>query len=219
MNMGQGKSNVPFFALYTYQIVHKIKFTARKLVRLPKNSLRCLARRSTRRRIAASSSGPERFSRDSSGSCLASNLAARRASLSARRSARRVSRSSYIDSHSCLILSIIQPEQLYVFPFDFDAIVPGDSCLHRHWSLSIMMSLWRDRHGWRRFQLRQQTQAASYWPTAFKVTRADIEFLFSQFLKEEMPLSNEQLTIRLITHRLTQDDEKRPIHIALSDLM
>src|SRR5258707_2724348 len=81
-----------------------------------------------------------------------------------------------------------------------------------------MMSLWRDWHGWRRFQLRQQTQAASYWTTAFKVTRADIEFLFSQFLEEEVPLSNEQLAIRLIAHRLTQEAEKQRKQIARGEL-
>ena len=63
-----------------------------------------------------------------------------------------------------------------------------------------------------------QIQAANYWTTAFKVTRTDIEFLFSQFLEEEVPLSNHQLAVRLIEHRLTQEEENRRKQIARGEL-
>lgn len=66
--------------------------------------------------------------------------------------------------------------------------------------------------------LRQQTQAAAYWTTAFKVTRADIEYLFSQFLEDETPLSNRELALRLIEHRLTQEEDKLRKQIARGEI-
>ncbi len=66
--------------------------------------------------------------------------------------------------------------------------------------------------------LRQQTQAAAYWTTTFKVTRADIEYLFSQFLEDETPLSNRELALRLIQHRLMQEEEKLRKQIARGEI-
>jgi hypothetical protein len=56
--------------------------------------------------------------------------------------------------------------------------------------------------------LRQQTQVASYWTTAFTVTRADIEFIFSQFLEAETPLTTRDLALRLIGYRLQQEEDR-----------
>ena len=66
--------------------------------------------------------------------------------------------------------------------------------------------------------LRQQTQAAAYWTTTFKVTRADIEYLFSQFLEDETPLSNRELALRLIQHRLTLEEENLRKQIARGEV-
>src|SRR4051812_10010383 len=68
------------------------------------------------------------------------------------------------------------------------------------------------------FVLRQQMQAAAYWTTAFQVTRADIEYLFSQFLEEETPLSAHDLALKLIRHRVAQAEEKLRKHISSGEL-
>ncbi len=51
-------------------------------------------------------------------------------------------------------------------------------------------------------------QSPAYWTTTFKVTRQDVEFLFSQFLEQEKPLSNRDLAVRLIRHRIAQEEDK-----------
>src|SRR5258705_13168361 len=61
-------------------------------------------------------------------------------------------------------------------------------------------------------------QAAAYWTTAFEVTRADIEYLFSQFLEEETPLTTQNLALKLIRHRVTQAEEKLKKHISSGEL-
>jgi hypothetical protein len=66
--------------------------------------------------------------------------------------------------------------------------------------------------------LQRQTQAAAYWTTAFQVTRADVEYLFSQFLEDETPLSSRELALRLIKHRITQEEENLRKQIARGEL-
>ncbi len=56
--------------------------------------------------------------------------------------------------------------------------------------------------------LRLPTQSAAYWTSSFQVTRADVEFLFSQFIEEETPLSGQELALRLIRHRLKQEEDR-----------
>ncbi|HLY29036.1 MAG TPA: hypothetical protein VKQ72_22010 [Aggregatilineales bacterium] len=51
-------------------------------------------------------------------------------------------------------------------------------------------------------------QSPAYWTGSFKITRPDVEFLFSQFLEQERPLSNRDLALRLIRHRIGQEEEK-----------
>jgi hypothetical protein len=55
--------------------------------------------------------------------------------------------------------------------------------------------------------LQRQTQAAAYW-TTFQVTRADLEYLFSLFLEDETPLAIRDLAMRLIRHRVSQEEER-----------
>lgn len=55
--------------------------------------------------------------------------------------------------------------------------------------------------------LLQQSQSPAYWTTGLKITRADIEYLFSQFLEDETPLSSQELALRLIRHRIEQEEE------------
>ena len=66
--------------------------------------------------------------------------------------------------------------------------------------------------------VQRQTQSAAYWTTAFQVTRSDIEYLFSQFLEEEAPLSNRELALALIRYRLTQEEEKLRKQLARGEL-
>jgi hypothetical protein len=65
--------------------------------------------------------------------------------------------------------------------------------------------------------LQRQNQAA-YWTTGFKVTRADIEYLFSQFLEDETPLTTRDLAVRLIQHRIAQEEDKLRKQIARGQL-
>lgn len=66
--------------------------------------------------------------------------------------------------------------------------------------------------------LQRQTQAAAYWTEKFKVTQADIEYLFSQFLEDETPLSSRELAVRLAQHRLDQDEDRLRKQIARGDV-
>jgi hypothetical protein len=53
-----------------------------------------------------------------------------------------------------------------------------------------------------------KTFAAEYWTSSFKVTRADIEHLFSLFLETEHPHSRGELAQRLVERRLKQEADK-----------
>ncbi len=66
--------------------------------------------------------------------------------------------------------------------------------------------------------LRLQTQAAAYWTTSFHVTHADIEYLFSQFLEDETPLPIRELAIRLIRHRIAQEEDRLRKQIVRGEL-
>jgi hypothetical protein len=55
---------------------------------------------------------------------------------------------------------------------------------------------------------RLQLQAAAYWTSAFQVSRADIEYLFSHFLETETPFTSRDLALRLIEYRISQEEEK-----------
>lgn len=53
-----------------------------------------------------------------------------------------------------------------------------------------------------------QTQSAEYWTTGFRLTRTDIEYLFSLFLENETPLTTRELALSLIKFRLAQEEER-----------
>ncbi len=53
--------------------------------------------------------------------------------------------------------------------------------------------------------LARQSQSPAYWKDNFRATRADVEYLFSLFLEEELPLTNREMALRLIQWRLTQE--------------
>lgn len=55
--------------------------------------------------------------------------------------------------------------------------------------------------------LQRQTLSPTYWTTDFKVTSADVEFLFSIFLEEETPFTNRQLALRLIQKRISAEED------------
>ncbi len=65
---------------------------------------------------------------------------------------------------------------------------------------------------------RLQLQAAAYWTTSFQVTRADLDYLFSQFLETETPLSSRALALRLIQHRINQEEEDLRKQIARGEI-
>jgi hypothetical protein len=54
----------------------------------------------------------------------------------------------------------------------------------------------------------EKTLTAEYWTDSFKVTRADIDYLFSRFLDSERPLSRRELALHLIQYRLKQEADK-----------
>src|SRR5260221_5992374 len=83
-----------------------------------------------------------------------------------------------------------------------------DFSLHRLEAPSIMMWLLWKIDGWRQRLLPSLIQSPAYWTGSFKVTRPDVEFLFSQFLEQERPLSDRDLALRLIRHRIAQEEEK-----------
>lgn len=66
------------------------------------------------------------------------------------------------------------------------------------------------------FQL--QTQTAAYWTTKFRVNRADIEYLFSQLLENETPLSTRDLALSLVRFRIKQEEERLRKQIARADV-
>jgi len=66
--------------------------------------------------------------------------------------------------------------------------------------------------------LQRQTHTAAYWTNGFQVTRADIEYLFAQFLEDETPLSIRDLALRLIQHRLAQEEDNLRKQIARGEI-
>ncbi len=66
--------------------------------------------------------------------------------------------------------------------------------------------------------LRLQTQAAAYWTTSFHVTRTDLEYLFSQFIEDETPLSTRELALRLIHSRIAQEEDRLRKQIVRGEL-
>ncbi len=66
------------------------------------------------------------------------------------------------------------------------------------------------------FQL--QTQTAAYWTTSFRVNRTDIEFLFSQLLENETPLSTQELALSLVRFRIKQEEDRLRKQIARADV-
>lgn len=56
--------------------------------------------------------------------------------------------------------------------------------------------------------LQRLSQSAAYWTNEFRVGSADIEYIFSIFLDQETPLTNRELALRVIEHRLQVEDEK-----------
>ncbi len=56
--------------------------------------------------------------------------------------------------------------------------------------------------------LQRQTQTATYWTDEFRIGAADIEYLFSVFLEEEQPLTNRELALRVIKHRIQLEEDK-----------
>jgi hypothetical protein len=67
-------------------------------------------------------------------------------------------------------------------------------------------------------QLQTQAQTPAYWTTNFKVTRADIEYLFSLFLEDEIPLTTRELSLALIRARLAQEEDKLRKQLKRGDL-
>jgi hypothetical protein len=54
----------------------------------------------------------------------------------------------------------------------------------------------------------RQTLATGYWSENFKVGKTDLDFIYSLFLEEEKPLSKRELALRLIQHRVQEEDDK-----------
>ncbi len=55
--------------------------------------------------------------------------------------------------------------------------------------------------------LRRQTQTESYWQNAFRVTDADMEYLYNLLLEEETPLSGREIALRLVDYRMRREEE------------
>ncbi len=53
--------------------------------------------------------------------------------------------------------------------------------------------------------LQRQTQSESYWIDQFRVGAADVEHIFSIFLERETPLTNREIALLVIDHRLKQE--------------
>ncbi len=56
--------------------------------------------------------------------------------------------------------------------------------------------------------LQRLSQSATYWTDEFRIGTADIEYIFSIFLDEETPLTNRELALRVIEHRLQAEEDK-----------
>ncbi len=56
--------------------------------------------------------------------------------------------------------------------------------------------------------LQRQTQSAAYWTDDFRINGEDIEFIFSIFLEQETPLTNRELAVQVIAHRVQQENDK-----------
>jgi hypothetical protein len=54
----------------------------------------------------------------------------------------------------------------------------------------------------------RQTLTQGYWSDHFRVGKADLDYLFSTFLEEEKPLTKRELALRLIQHRIQEEDDK-----------
>lgn len=54
----------------------------------------------------------------------------------------------------------------------------------------------------------QQTQAAAYWTKSFRVSKADIDYLFAQFLENETPLTSREVAHTLVRHRVKQEHDR-----------
>ncbi len=62
--------------------------------------------------------------------------------------------------------------------------------------------------------LQLQTQTAAYWTTDLKITRADIDALFTHFLETEQPLTTREVALFFIKQRLAAELERLRKHLA-----
>jgi len=81
---------------------------------------------------------------------------------------------------------------------------------NRHKDLHILGGLTR--------VLQPQTQTAAYWTTDFKLSRADIEFVFSRFLEDEQPQTTRALVLALIERRLQAESDRLRKQIARGEI-
>ncbi|MCC7209561.1 MAG: hypothetical protein IT323_19790 [Anaerolineae bacterium] len=54
----------------------------------------------------------------------------------------------------------------------------------------------------------QKTQAAAYWTKSFRVSKADIDYLFAQFLENETPLTSREVALTIVRHRVKQEHDR-----------
>lgn len=66
--------------------------------------------------------------------------------------------------------------------------------------------------------LQPQTQTAAYWTTDFKLSRADIEFVFSRFLEDEQPQTTRALVLALIERRLQAESDRLRKQLARGEI-
>jgi hypothetical protein len=56
--------------------------------------------------------------------------------------------------------------------------------------------------------VQQQTNSTTYWTDDFRITQADLDSIYSLFLEEERPFTNEELALHVIKRRLHDESEK-----------
>mgnify|MGYP005848078563 CR=1 FL=1 len=65
--------------------------------------------------------------------------------------------------------------------------------------------------------LQRHTQTATYWER-FRLTDADMEYLYNLLLERETPLSVDELALELVRHRVRQEEEAFQRQLARGDL-